>query len=74
MPWCWPGSRQPGQPAAHGALGLARLPRVVTVDDQDRCALPQDSRLWPSVASACFQHHGRPVPVVDPLRLFAAVA
>ena len=61
----------PREPLCHGALALPFVPTMVKVRDAQSCALPEDSDLWPLIALSCFEHEGRPVPVVDTGRLFA---
>ncbi len=40
--------------------------------DAMACELPADHDLWPRLALSCFVHEGRPVPILDTERLFAA--
>ncbi len=61
-----------GRGSAFGALALAALPSPAMVEDEQACALPTDSDLWPWIARSCFRHGGQPVPVLDPARLFGA--
>lgn len=61
----------PGQALHHAALSLPALPLNVTVQDRMQCALPGGNDLWPALASACFEHEGQPVPVLDTARLFS---
>lgn len=63
--------RAPRRPIEHGAIGLAALPRTVSVGDEARCELPADSDLWPLLALSCFRHEGRAVPILDTAKLFA---
>ena len=63
--------REPNQPLEYGAVCARSLVQLVEVSDACACELPTDSDLWPWIALACFEHRGRPVPVLDTARLFA---
>jgi len=58
-------------PLAYGAVGLSALPQTVFASDEDQCALPADSTLWPQLALSCFRHEGQAVPILDAAGLFA---
>jgi hypothetical protein len=60
----------PGQALQYGAVCARSLVRMVEVADSQGCELPGDSDLWPWIALSCFEHEGRPVPVLDTARLF----
>lgn len=62
----------PREPVDFGALMAPRLLHSVAVDDTRACALPDDGAPWAAIAQACFTHEGRPVPVLDLARVFAA--
>ncbi len=63
--------REPNQPLEYGAVCARSLVHLVEVTDDRACELPDDSDLWPWIARSCFEHQGRPVPVLDTARLFA---
>lgn len=60
----------PGQPLEYGAVCARSLVQMIEVADSQACELPADSDLWPWIAISCFEHEGRPVPVIDTARLF----
>jgi hypothetical protein len=62
----------PRTPLQHGVIALPMLPAVITVFDDTLCPLPTDSDLWPHLALSCFEHQGRPVPILDTGRLFGS--
>ena len=63
--------RAPREPLEYGALCAPALLRMVNVTDNQQCALPVDSDLWPWISIACFSHDGQAVPILDTARLFA---
>lgn len=63
--------RRAGQAPFFGALVLTEPPARVLVDDAQACDLPADFP-WQDIASACFSHEERPVPILDLRRMFAA--
>jgi chemotaxis signal transduction protein len=50
---------------ALGALWLGGPPRMVQVDDDAACPLPEPAAAWGTVAHSCFTHEGRAVPILD---------
>lgn len=60
----------PNRPLDYGAVCARSLVQLVEVSDEQACELPNDSDLWPWIAMSCFEHQGRPVPVIDTARLF----
>lgn len=60
----------PRAPLAYGALALSSPPRVVEALDANHCPLPTGSDIWPVLALSCFEHEGKPVPVLDAAALF----
>ena len=59
-----------GEALRYGSLVIAGAPRQVPVNDNQACELPGDQARWRRVADACFDHGGRPVPVLNLPRLF----
>ena len=62
----------PRRPIEYGAIVTVNLPQAIQVSDGMQCPLPADSDLWPLISISCFMHEGRPVPIVNPGRLFGA--
>ena len=59
-----------GDTLRYGSLVIEGAPRQVLVNDNQACDLPDDQARWRRVADACFDHAGRPVPVLNLPRLF----
>ncbi|RFC36832.1 MAG: Chemotaxis signal transduction protein [Candidatus Nitrotoga sp. SPKER] len=53
-----------------GALGLSTYFRMMSVEDDAACLLPQDSSAWPSIAHSCFQLADENVPILNLNALF----
>lgn len=60
----------PGEPLRHGALGLAVMPKMVTVADNMACALPESQSSIRDLAISCFSYGNLAVPVIDLTRVF----
>lgn len=63
----------PGGPLGYGSLVIEGAPRQVQVSDSQACELPEGGGPWRSIARACFDYGGRPVPVLNLPRMFAGV-
>lgn len=59
-----------GKGVDYAVLSLPYLPYLVTVSDNDICALPTNNPIWESIASSCFAYNDKRVPIVDAGRLF----
>lgn len=53
-----------------GALGLSAHFRMVSVEDDAACLLPQDSSAWISIAHSCFKLVDENVPILNLDALF----
>lgn len=56
---------QPGDEPQYGSLLLTELPKQITVDDSQACALPEKPRGWSNIAISCFQFEDKEVPILN---------
>lgn len=56
---------QPGADPQYGGLLLTELPRQITVDDAQACALPERPRGWSNIAISCFEFEEKEVPILN---------
>jgi chemotaxis signal transduction protein len=65
--------RAAGAPLEHGAIGLTAPPRRLEVGtDTVACPLPNDSDLWPLIATSCLRDGEQLIPIIDTSRLFTS--
>lgn len=57
---------------AFGAIALTAMPQTISVTDEDACALPSRSDLWPYIAMSCVSYRGAVIPIIDTNRLFGS--
>ncbi len=56
------------------ALALSAAPVPVAVSDDALCTLPKQPAGWSRLALSCFEHDGRPVPILHLGRIFGPLA
>lgn len=64
---------EPGASLHYGSLIIAGAPRQVLVNDSQACNLPEAPDSWRTLASACFDYGGRPVPILNLARIFGTL-
>ncbi len=60
----------PDERLHYGSLIIEGAPRQVLVNDSQACDLPGGRESWRSLAHACFDYKGRPVPILNLQRIF----
>lgn len=59
-------------PTQIAGITLTGPPVRINVVDPTSCALPDPARVWKRIASACFRHGERVLPVLDFAKMFGA--
>ncbi len=61
----------PGEAPRLGGLLLSTAPIPLIVGNDQACALPEQSDVWPKFAISCFGHQGDAIPVLHLGRIFS---